>query len=104
MNATQYITTENDRWDLIASKAYGTTDVVDGFNPIRELQSANPYLSIVFKFKAGVKIIVPIRTELNTVNPNLLPPWKRGQKISDAPAIAGSFNTDIPSSFDSSFG
>lgn len=71
---TNYITQENDRWDLIAFKAYGDCTKTQ----MGTLQAANPNLQYTSVFKAGIKIIVPIIEDVEVVdNSALLPPWKR---------------------------
>jgi len=71
---TQYITIENDRWDLICLKAYGDYNK----KQLKVLQNANPFIPITMVFKPGVKIVVPIIVDETTISiDDLLPPWKR---------------------------
>lgn len=74
MANTNYITQENDRWDLIAFKAYGDCTK----SQIGLLQAANPNLEYTTVFKAGVKIVVPILEDAEVETSSaLVPPWKR---------------------------
>lgn len=66
----RYNTTQGDRWDLIATRAYG--DV----SKQKELIEANPDIPIVASFQDAVTIILPIIPETSTQN-SLLPPWLR---------------------------
>lgn len=70
MEYTRYTTKENDRWDLIAYKAYGDASNI---TPIVE---ANRGIAIDTVLPAGIILNVPIiaRAEIDTTN---LPPWKR---------------------------
>jgi len=113
MAQTLYITKSGQRWDNIAMMAYGFTETRDTFNPIRELQAANPFLPSTKVFKAGVKLIVPVYEVGDTTTEDVnIAPWKRGQKIENAPAVVREFDpgmestttSGFDSSFDSSFG
>lgn len=69
---TEYITTDGDRWDTIATKAYGNP-----FDFVR-IVDANPNLPIQNVFEAGIRIAVPIiEVQTETLDVNDLPPWKR---------------------------
>lgn len=57
MEFIEYVTQDNDRWDLIAYKMYG--DV----NKMNILLENNPDHRLVTIFEAGVKLIVPIIEE-----------------------------------------
>ena len=67
---TTCITQAGDTWTLIASKAYN--DV----NQVQMIIQANPYVSMVEVFDAGVVLLIPI-LDPPSVNTNNLPPWKR---------------------------
>jgi phage tail protein X len=66
----RYTTVEGDRWDTIAFKAYG--------DPLRitPLVEANPHIPKSPVLPSGLKMNVPLM-DVQTVNSNLLPPWKR---------------------------
>lgn len=67
---TIYKTSQGDRWDTVAYKAYGDPFMV---TPIIQ---ANPNVSISDVLPAGITLIVPIR-QRPTIDKSLLPPWKR---------------------------
>lgn len=69
-DTTTYITSEGDRWDSIADKAYGDVTKMD------KIIDANPDLALVAEFRDGVTITLPIIPESETQTSNL-PPWKR---------------------------
>ena len=73
MAVTQYTTSEGERWDTIAQKAYGEP------SQIATIINANKGLAISETLPAGIVINVPILEpeETEGVNSNLLPPWKR---------------------------
>lgn len=69
---TEYITNEGDRWDTIATKAYG-----DPFQ-IGRIIEANVNLPLDSVFEAGIRVAVPIVDVITeSIDPNDLPPWKR---------------------------
>lgn len=75
MAVTQYITSEGERWDLIAQKAYGDP------TQINIIIEANKGLKIGQTLPAGITINIPIlepsENQTDQVQTNLLPPWKR---------------------------
>ena len=73
MATTQYTTKQGDRWESIAFLAYGDS------NKMADIIAANKSVAISQTLPAGLKINIPILEpeEIETVNPNLLPPWKR---------------------------
>lgn len=73
MAVTHYTTSEGERWDSIAQKAYGDT------TRIAEIINANKGVAIGQTLPAGLVINVPIleASETGEVQTNLLPPWKR---------------------------
>lgn len=103
MANTQYITAENDRWDLIALKAYGDCTK----KQIKTIMDANPYETTKDFFKAGVHLIIPISEDQQTENIEaLLPPWKRSSAAGDVTEITNSIQNGPASdsgSFDGSF-
>lgn len=68
---TEYITSDGDRLDTIAAKAYG-----DPFNwsPIID---NNPALPIQPTYEAGIRIVVPVEETQDVAAADLVPPWKR---------------------------
>jgi phage tail protein X len=75
MAVTQYITSEGERWDSIAQKAYGDP------TQIALIINANQGFKISQTLPAGITINVPIlepaENSTDQVQTNLLPPWKR---------------------------
>ena len=69
---TEYITIHGDRWDTIATKAYGDA-FLQGL-----IIRANPTIAIDAIFEGGIRISIPVLdgNEQN-IDINLLPPWKR---------------------------
>ena len=65
-----YITTEGDRWDLIAWRAFGDPH---GYEPIIR---ANPAVGPVPVLPGGVRLLIPA-TETAAPVADALPPWKR---------------------------
>jgi len=68
---TEYITKDADRLDLIASFAYG-----DPFKwgPILD---QNPSLPILAQYPAGIKILIPVREDVDVVEADKVPIWKQ---------------------------
>lgn len=73
MSFTEYITSDGDRWDTIAYRAYG--DVQNWTTIIR----ANPSLPIQDVYPAGIRLVIPIIAAPTSTpsEANKLPPWKR---------------------------
>jgi phage tail protein X len=65
-----YITSNADRWDLLAWKFYGDPML---FGPI---VMANPGVQIDPVLPAGLMLVIPLRQKASIVAANL-PPWKR---------------------------
>jgi phage tail protein X len=65
MEATEYITKDGDRLDLLAFKAYGTISsiIIDG-------KSRNA------TFESGIRLYIPV-VDSAALNNSLLPPWKQ---------------------------
>lgn len=62
-----YLTIQEDEWDQICLKVYGTEWVMD------QLMHANPHLLHIAQFSAGTILNLP---EMRTVPMNVdLPPW-----------------------------
>lgn len=64
-----HITTQGERWDLIAYRYYGDATQ---YGPII---SANPNVVIEAVFEGGIAIEVPILIQSSTVSADL-PPWR----------------------------
>lgn len=99
---TEYITSEGERWDTVAQKAYGDA------TKYADIIEANPSVSISDVFMAGVRLLVPIIEVTAPSIKELLPPWKRVATTGEqtASASASGFATIIPQdngSFDGSF-
>lgn len=71
MKYVQYVTSEGDRWDLIAYKAYGD---VSKMNAIIQ---ANPLTFPLAVLPAGLTLRIPVLEGTDLISPELLPPWKR---------------------------
>lgn len=69
---TQYITSEGERWDTVAYKAYGDASAFE------KIVVANPTVAMFKRLPAGVRLKVPVveRTAVLT-DTELLPPWKQ---------------------------
>lgn len=65
-----HITSEGERWDLLAWNYYGDPAL---FRPI---VMANPSVPIEPVFQGGMKILIPVIQQSN-VERSDLPPWKR---------------------------
>jgi phage tail protein X len=69
---TEYITTEGQRWDTIAWKAYG-----NAAEYIR-IVLANPKVAMYRKLPGGLRLKIPvIERETVLIDSALLPPWKQ---------------------------
>lgn len=73
MEYTEYITTEGERWDTVAYRAYGDAGRIDGI--IR----ANPGIPVHGTLPAGTRLRVPVEAVPGADNNPLLPPWKRNR-------------------------
>ena len=72
MATTQYITTENERWDTIAYKVYGNASLAN------EIIAANPLVPIVDKLPAGTVLDIPVKEEIEVLpESDKLPIWKQ---------------------------
>jgi phage tail protein X len=67
-----HISSDGDRWDLLAWNYYGDPTL---FGPI---VMANPLVLIEPVLSAGLTVVIPVlqKASVTTVN---LPPWKRAQ-------------------------
>nr|BDD44403.1 hypothetical protein 5 [bacterium] len=66
----EYITKENDRWDLIAWQFYTDATL---YEPIIK---ANPQVEITPTLKSGIKLKIPVIEQQNTIEFQL-PPWRK---------------------------
>lgn len=104
MAFTKYITVDGDRWDSIATKAYG--DPMN-YQPIISANSVEPIEDV---FPGGIELLVPIiETQKASTDVNLLPPWKRNipaestlEAIAAAPLFMN-LQTEAAGSFDGSY-
>ncbi len=71
MATTQYITNQDERWDTIAYNVYGDAGLSAG------IIAANPAVPITDKLPAGTVLEIPILEEIEVLNSDLLPIWKR---------------------------
>lgn len=67
----EYVTTEADRWDMIAYKHYGDPTL---YEPIIV---ANPHVAVTPILRSGIKLKVPVIDLTDTIPAEELPPWKR---------------------------
>lgn len=70
----EHITTEGDRWDMIAWKYYGDATL---YEPII---AANPEVQMLPVLPSGIKLLIPVLEEdsAGTITADEdLPPWKR---------------------------
>ncbi len=80
---TEYITKPNDRWDLIAHKAFGTVnDIImeDGSkqNAVSVIVHANPGIAVDSVLDPGLLLQIPVIPDATIqTDEELLPPWKR---------------------------
>lgn len=73
MSTTTYITQPNDRWDLVAYKAYGDAA------RFPDLVKANPGVAAEPLLPSGIELRIPVLdvAPIAQSTTNLLPPWKR---------------------------
>jgi len=68
----EYITKEGERWDTVASKAYGDATNING------IIEANPSASILPILPIGTRLKIPVIEQGEVqLDSDLLPPWKR---------------------------
>lgn len=68
----EHVTTDGDRWDLIAWTYYGSASAIEG------IIAANPHIRILGILPGGLVVRVPLPTEaVPVLPPEALPPWKR---------------------------
>ena len=65
-----YVTKDNDRWDLIAYKFYNDSTKYE------IIIQANPEVDIAPILAAGVKLKIPVLDEKETIS-FITPPWKK---------------------------
>lgn len=64
-----YITKDNDRWDLISYKYYNDSTLYE------TIITANPDVEITPTFEAGIKLKIPVIETTEEVSTDL-PPWR----------------------------
>lgn len=69
----EVITTDGDRWDLIAYRCYGNALAFE------RIIAANPDIPIRPVLPAGLRILVPVIDAPSSLAASL-PPWKRGSR------------------------
>lgn len=68
----QYVTKDNERWDMISQKMYGTPFEV------QRIIDSNPDVNITERLPPGKVLEIEVLEDNNiSVNKDLLPPWKR---------------------------
>jgi phage tail protein X len=71
MESFNYVTKQNDRWDLISVIHYGN------LNPLKELMNANPSVALGMIIPQNTNIIIPIiDNSSDYILTKNLPPWK----------------------------
>ncbi len=71
MKAMIHITTEGERWDLIAWRYYRSVA------EMTRLLEANPHLAAMPTLPAGRQVVVPLITRDDAASTEALPPWRR---------------------------
>lgn len=66
----EHITSEGDRWDLLAWQYYGDPTL---YEPI---VVANPEVPITPILPSGIRLLIPIIDDSEMIGPEGLPPWK----------------------------
>lgn len=66
----EYITSQGERWDTVAYKAYGDPML------LHKITEANRGIPLDVVFTDGVKLAIPVLDAVE-IDTNLLPPWKR---------------------------
>lgn len=67
----EHVTTEGDRWDLLADRYYGDPHLYG------LITAANPHVALTPHLGAGVHLAIPVLEVEETVSTSELPPWKR---------------------------
>ena len=65
-----YVTKDNDRWDLIAYKFYNDSTKYE------LIIKANPDIPITPVLESGIKLKIPVLVEKETIS-FITPPWKK---------------------------
>lgn len=79
---TEYLTQQNDRWDLIAYKAYGTIgnillDNGTQANAMSYIINSNPDIGATDILEPGILLQIPIiASVVLPTDPTRTPPWK----------------------------
>lgn len=72
MDYLQYVTSDGERWDNIAYKAYGNSGLA------KQIIEANPNVSISDLLTGGIILNIPVQQEEEVLTDReLLPPWLR---------------------------
>lgn len=71
MNHIRHLTTEGERWDLLAYRYYGDPHAYE------QIILANPGLALRPVLPGGLMVVVPVREAEDIVISEDLPPWKR---------------------------
>lgn len=66
----EHITSEGDRWDLLAWQYYGDSTL---YEPI---VAANPEVPITPILPSGIRLLIPIIDDSEMIGPEGWPPWK----------------------------
>ncbi len=69
MSHIRHITTEGERWDLLAWRYYGDAAAYE------RIVVANPYIPLMAVFPGGLELVIPIVEVSETVSPLESPPW-----------------------------
>ncbi|PIV89283.1 MAG: hypothetical protein COW48_01265 [Hydrogenophilales bacterium CG17_big_fil_post_rev_8_21_14_2_50_63_12] len=70
MNHIRHITTEGERWDLLAWRYYGDATAYE------RIITANPAVPFVETLPGGIELAIPVIEVSATISPEELPPWK----------------------------
>lgn len=71
MDSFNYTTVQGDRIDTLAAKFYGDN------TGISVISDANPDVPLDAVYPLGTVLVIPIIDDMEIVNTNELPPWKR---------------------------
>lgn len=74
MESFNYTTVAGDRWDTLAARFYGNNA------GIAILIDANSAVPITAVLPIGTPLVVPVMDDLQIIDKNILPPWKRSGK------------------------
>jgi len=71
MNHLRHITTEGERWDLLAWRYYGDA------HGYERIIAANPAVPLYGVLPGGLELVIPVITVSESQPTEELPPWKR---------------------------